>query len=122
MTKVIDFDAFRAEQEAEPVVLRVNGHEYALPSSIPASLALDIIRRNPDSSDVELRADELATMGDKIFGGKETFDKIVEENGITMEELPELFKMVFATYNGTGEPDAPNPETPAPTRRKTSSR
>lgn len=120
MTKVIDFDAFRAEQAAEPVELRINGHTYALPASIPASLALDIIRRNPDDSELELSASELATLGDKIFGGKENFAAIIDENNITMTELPELFKMVFATYNGA--PEAPNPETPAPKSRKTSSR
>jgi hypothetical protein len=122
VTKVIDFDAFRAEQEAEPVELRVNGRTYELPASIPASLALDIIRRNPDGSVVELDSSELATMGDKIFGGKENFSRILEDNSITMAELPELFKLVFATYNSAGASEAPNPATPARTRRKTSSR
>lgn len=119
MTRVIDFDAFRAEQKAEPLVLRVGGNEYTLPSSLPATLALDIIRRNPNEADVELRSDELEELGQSIFGGAETFHRILVENNITLEELPELFKLVFATYNG--EPEAPNPETPDPTSAETGS-
>ncbi len=119
MTKVIDFDAFRAEQNAEPLILKIGGHEYELPASIPATLALDIIRRNPDESNVEIEANELATMGDKVFGGREAFNRILDENGITMAELPDLFKMVFAMYNGAS--DDPNPETPDPKSAETAS-
>jgi hypothetical protein len=113
VTRVIDFDAFRAEQKADPLILKLGGHEYELPSSLPATLALDIIRRNPNEADVELESSELDTLGQTIFGGEEKFRRILSENNITLTELPELFKMVFATYNG--EPDAPNLETPNPT-------
>ena len=41
---LIDFDAFRAEQQARPLIIRVGGQDYALPSSPPASVALDGIR------------------------------------------------------------------------------
>ena len=41
---LIDFDAFRAEQQARPLIIRVGGTEYALPSSPPAAVALDGIR------------------------------------------------------------------------------
>lgn len=113
MTRVIDFDAFRAEQKAEPIMLKLGGHTYPLPSSLPATLALDVIRKNGVDSEAELGPGELVTMGEGIFGGSEQFNAILSENSITMEELPELFKMVFATYNG--EPEVPNPESPAST-------
>ena len=109
MTRVIDFDAFRAEQKAEPLELHIGGNVYSLPTSLPASLALDVIRMNADDSEAEVKPDTLAVMGGGIFG-EDLFRQILDENGITLAELPELFKMVFAVYSG--EPDSPNPETP----------
>jgi hypothetical protein len=109
LTRVIDFDAFRAEQKAEPLELKIGGHVYQLPTSLPAALALDVIRLNAEEGeDAEVKPDFLETMGRGIFGG-DLFETIIQENGITMAELPELFKMVFAVYSG--EPDSPNPET-----------
>ena len=111
MTKVIDFDAFRAEQKVEPIALKLGGHTYPLPSSLPATLALDVIRKNADNSDEEMSPGDMVAMGEGIFGGAEQFNAILTENNVTMEELPELFKMVFSMYNG--EPEAPNPESPS---------
>ncbi len=107
MTRVIDFDAFRAEQNAEPIELRVGGHTYQLPTSIPATLALDVIRLNAEDSEADFKPEQLISMGRGIFGG-DLFETVLNDNGITMAELPDLFKMVFAMYSG--EPDAPNPE------------
>jgi flagellar motor switch protein FliM len=110
LTRVVDFDAFRAEQKADPITLKVGGNTYQLPAAIPASLALDIIRKNGDDATAELDPATLITMGNAIFGGDETFTKILDENKITMDELPKLFEMVFAEYNGASED--PNPESP----------
>ncbi len=107
MTRVIDFDAFRAEQIAEPLELHIGQNVYNLPTSLPAALALDIVRMNAKEEDDEVDLDTLAVMGDGVFGA-ELYEKILRENNITMTELPELFKLVFAMYSG--EPDAPNPE------------
>ncbi len=117
MTRVIDFDAFRAEQKVEPIALKLGGHTYSLPAALPATLALDVIRKNSVDAAEELDPATMVDMGEAIFGGPEQFNKILTENNVTMNELPELFKMVFATYNG--EPEAPNPESPsAPTPAK----
>ena len=113
MTKVIDFDAFRAEQKADPIVLKLGGNSYTLPASLPATMALDIIRKNGEDASVELGAADLVPMGEAIFGGPEQFKHILDDNGVGMDELPDLFKMVFEAYNG--EPEAPNPESPAST-------
>jgi hypothetical protein len=107
LTRVIDFDAFRSEQTAEPLELRIGGRVYNLPSSLPASLALDVIRMNAEDATAEFKAEDLMAMGRGIFGG-ELFDTVLRDNGVTMEELPELFKMVFNAY--TGAPEDPNPE------------
>ncbi len=110
MTRVIDFDAFRAEQKAEPLDLKIGGHTYTLPSSLPASLALDVIRQNGDDPNAEMDPTQLISMGEGIFGGHDEFKKILDDNHVTMEELPELFKMVFNAYNGASED--PNPVKP----------
>jgi hypothetical protein len=118
VTKVIDFDAFRAEQKAEPVSLKIGGRDYPLPSALPASMALDIIRRTEDNASEEIEGAELLRMGEEIFGGKGEFDALLRENKVTLTELPELFKMVFAAYNGASED--PNPESPASTETTSS--
>jgi len=108
LTRVVDFDAFRAEQKADPIILKLGGNEYKLPPALPASLALDIIRKNGDDPTAEMDTGSLVEMGNAIFGGEESFRLILDDNSITMDELPELFKMVFAQYNGA--PEDPNPE------------
>jgi hypothetical protein len=103
---VIDFDAFRAEQKAEPLEFIIGGNTYILPSALPASLALDVIRRNALDSEAELDPESLIVIGNALFAGK--FDRVLDENQVTMDEIPELFRLIFAQYSG--EPEAPNPE------------
>lgn len=112
MTKVIDFDAFRAEQKAEPLELKIGGKTFTLPSALPATLVVDVIRRNTVNADEEFEAEELVKMGQAIFGSDEAFNTLLNEGAVTVTELPELFKMIFAAYTSDGEPDAPNSEIP----------
>ncbi len=107
MTNVIDFDAFRAEQKAEPVRLIIGGETYALPSSLPAALALDVIRMQANGKAEGDEVDEqyLETIGKALFGG-DLFLEVIQKHNITLSELPDLIRLVFAAYQSP----APNRE------------
>lgn len=105
MSKVIDFDAFRAEQKKEPVILTLGGRDYSLPPSLPAALALDLIRMNADDSDAEFRSEDIERMGAELFGGSAKFHEVLREGAVTMDEMPELMKQVLNTYAGVKGPN-----------------
>jgi hypothetical protein len=106
MTRVIDFDAYRAEQKKEPVELKIGGKTYELPSSLPASLALDMVRLKADmDSKAEIPPEILGKLGVGAFG-EETFRAILEEHALTLDELGKLMQDVLRAYTGTEDEDA----------------
>lgn len=136
--QVIDFDAFRREKAAQggtpaPILFRVGGKEYPIPSEPPAAVALDIIRmkRTVDQAQAEadaaraagLPAAETATktgmasleslmgIGEAIFG-LEAFAEILRENRIGSVELGELITKAFDAWPASEGDAAPNPRTP----------
>jgi hypothetical protein len=75
--RVIDLDvarAARAETAGQPVVLKINGQQIALPSEVPADFALF-------SADGRLREAVEALFGDQaeaFFGAKPSIDDLNE--------------------------------------------
>jgi hypothetical protein len=114
---VIDFDAYRAEQAEEPVLLKVGGKEYTLPTSLPASIALEIVRMNAAGPDAEVSEAYLERLGRAMFGGDQ-FVEIIEANNITLKELGPLITMAMAAYGG-GEATVTPPNREARRRAKT---
>lgn len=118
--QIIDFDAFRAEQNEEPVVILIGGRRHELPSSLPASIALDIIAMHRTIGDgAKIPPESLEKMGRGLFGDQ--FDVIVTENRLTMVELGELMQRVLTAYN----PEAgkvPNRERRRRQRKRSGSR
>jgi hypothetical protein len=120
--KLIDFDAFRAEQQDEPVVLRIGGREYNLPPSMPAAVAVDTIRLQETmktTDDVPVTV--LDKMGKAIFGAA-IWEELLAEHRLNIAEIPELIKMAFAAYSpGGGEGKAdPQAASTQPTKRRRS--
>lgn len=112
MSRTVDFDAFRREQQREPLHLVINGRTRDLPPSLPASLALDVLRiqqREGDATDVSL--DDLLKVGGAMFGGDDAFAAVMAEGDVALDELPDLIRMVLEAYQDTD----PNP--PARERR-----
>ena len=74
---LIDFDAFRAEQQSRPLIIRIGGQDYALPSSPPAAVALDGIRLSRSGAstvppeEVSAKTARQATANDSPIGKKE---------------------------------------------------
>lgn len=114
MTRTVDFDAFRAEQQKEPVHLVIGGETYNLPPSMPASIAVEIIsmqQQFQDEDDVPINV--LNTMGEAVFG-TDLWRTILVKHRIEVEELPDLLQMVLAVYSKDGASDPQK----ASTRRK----
>lgn len=97
MSRRVDFDAFRASQKKEPVVLVIGGEEVSLAADIPANIILDIMAQGADA-DVE-DASILALL-DAAFGGEEKRSEIVSRFEIGLTELGDLARMVMSAYSG----------------------
>jgi hypothetical protein len=127
MTKLVDFDAYLREQEAEPFILRVGGREYNLPPSPAASVAMRFARlqRETETMTPIEAAAAFEQMGRDLFG-PDVFRQLVDDGillpdgsrrGFTMSELEALIKQVADAYNEEATPP-PNRKT----RRATSQR
>ena len=99
---LIDFDAFRAEQQARPLIIRVGGQDYALPSSPPASVALDGIRLSRSGA-TTIPADEVARLADDLFGTA-VLDELLRLHRLTVAELQALIGQVMDAYAAEASP------------------
>jgi len=91
----IDFDAARAERNAEPVTLTLGGVTYVLPPALPADIALDLIRLRADAGDgAEVPIGELHKFAHSLLGTEA--DAIISR--ITLPELEDLLTRLIAIY------------------------
>lgn len=98
----IDFDAYRAEQQARPLIIRIGGQDYALPSSPPASVALDGIRL-ARSGATTVPPDEVAGLAEGLFG-KTVLDELTGVHRLTVDELQALISRVMDIYAAEASP------------------
>jgi hypothetical protein len=99
---LIDFDAFRAEQQNRPLLIRIGGTEYALPSSPPASVALDGIRLSRSGA-TTVPPDEVAGLAEGLFG-KAVLDELIHIHRLTVDELQALISKVMDIYAAEASP------------------
>ena len=99
---LLDFDAFRAEQQARPLLIRVGGTEYALPSSPPAVVALDGIRLSRSGA-TTVPADEVARLAEGLFGAT-VLDELLRVHRLTVAELQALISRVMDAYAAEASP------------------
>lgn len=119
MTRTIDFDQFRAEQKDEPLDFIIGGKHYALPSNLPASLAVDIIRMRAQlGEDDEVPVDVMESFGRNLFG-ETIWEALLQEHRITITEIPVLIERVMEAY--TEAPKDEGSETKSPTSATTKS-
>lgn len=120
MTRTVDFDAFRAERKDEPVLFKIGGKTYELPSSLPAAIAVDVIRlRAVEGDEAEVPLDVLETFGAAMFG-KEIWEQLKDEHRLTMSELPRLLEMVLEVYTEEDPKDQESPASTSPTSESSS--
>lgn len=112
--RVIDFDKFRAESKDEPVEFIIGGKTYNLPSSLPASMAVDVLRMKADmDDDEEVPAEQMDTFGRSLFGPT-MWEALLNEHRITVDEISPLMEQVFEAYMGEPEESA-DPKSESPT-------
>ena len=112
MSKTIDFDAFRSERAHETISLVVGGKTYTLPGSLPAALALDVVRINAaQEKGEEVKTEDLVDIGAAIFGGAEQFREVLTIGRVTMDDFGDFIKLILEAY--TAEVAPPNPTTQA---------
>ena len=99
---LIDFDAFRAEQQARPLIIRVGGTDYALPSSPPAAVALDGIRLSRSGA-TTIAADDVARLAEGLFGTA-VLDDLLRVHRLTVAELQALIGRVMDAYAAEASP------------------
>ena len=99
---LIDFDAFRAEQQARPLIIRVGGTDYALPSSPPAAVALDGIRLSRSGA-TTVPAEDVARLAEGLFGTT-VLDELLRVHRLTVVELQALIGQVMDAYAAEASP------------------
>ena len=118
--KFIDFDAFRAEQDLDPVKFRIGGVVYDLPPSLPASVAVDVIRMKQTMTDESMiSTDKLAEFCSAVFGS-ELWAEVQDRHRITLSELPTLLTMVLAAYTESDEDPKAEAGQTSPTKESSS--
>lgn len=110
-----DFDAFRREQEQEPLKLRIGGREYDLPPSPPAIVALEGLRLSK-AGVKKVPPEKVEAIARGLFPG-DLLDEIVTTHGLSVAELAALIERVMDAYGKSLTPP-PNRET----RRATTTR
>lgn len=126
MSQVIDFDAWREERKAAAngegagPTIKVGGKEYRLPPTIPAAVALDVVRfKRAKGDDATVPANMLINIGESLFG-EEDFRSILADNQLDLDQLGQLIMMAFGAYDESQGGDAvPNPKTPKRQKRST---
>jgi hypothetical protein len=106
VTTTVDFDAFRAEQNQEPVKLVIGGKIYDLPAAMPASIAVDLIRMKSSlADDDDVPVDQLDRVGRAVFGA-DLWETVLGEHRIQVNEIGPLIQMVLAAYSPPDPPAA----------------
>lgn len=98
MSRYADFDAYWSEAEEEPFVIKAFGREYVLPSDLPASVALRILRLQRRYFDCAIPSDELMDLG-LLLIGKEQIERLCAD-GMTVGQLGELLQWILSSYAG----------------------
>lgn len=107
-SKIIDFDAFRKEQDKKPVILRIGGKDYNLSPELPAAVALDIVRMQREhGADEDVPPEKIEELGVSLIG--EQFHSILREHNVGLEEMAWLVQQALRVYNQ--EMPGPNRQT-----------
>jgi hypothetical protein len=107
LANLIDFDAFRAEQEEATIPVKVGGVIYRVPASPPASAVLDAIRlQKADSTTIE--PEDVFKLAAGILGVAS--EAIIRDGGLSIADLMTLLNQVANRQSAAAMPP-PNRET-----------
>lgn len=97
-SRVLDFDAYLAEQNQVPVILRFKGVDYDLGAELPAMVALEVVRQRAlhgDNGDIPPEKLEELLRG--VLG--EHYDPIVVEGRLGLQAMGTMLVEVFQRFN-----------------------
>lgn len=115
-SRLIDFDAARAERVKEPLMLRAYGQTFELPGSLPAALFLDIValeEAKGTAGEVTFK-DSLALL-QRVFP-QDVLDQLLESDDFSVDDFTELAGLVVRTYMETPANKETAGNSPAPNR------
>lgn len=95
--KLIDFDAFRAEQRGEPLKIKIEGETYELAADLPAAVMLDYLRLTEDGDETVIPTRQLRKVMLHMFGA-EVLEALVDKHRLTDRELSALFQQTMSAY------------------------
>lgn len=121
MSRTVDFDSFRAEQHQDPVLFIIGGETYELPASLPAAVAVDVIRLHASEGDAaDVKVEDLNVFGSAIFGPA-LWREILDKHRIGTHELSPLLEKVLEVYSeNPKEKPAKQPALTSPTKANAS--
>ena len=108
---LIDFDAFRAEQQARPLIIRIGGQDYALPVE---SAGVGRARRDPPrpaAARRPCRPTRSRGLAEGLFGTA-VLDELIRVHRLTVAELQALITPGHGHLRRRGQP-TPKPGEPA---------
>lgn len=100
--KYKDFDAMFEEMNGEKIAFKAYGKMYEIDKAMPASIVLELARREKDSG---IDSEFLFKVARHIFGD-DVLDEIASNKGFTMAKLEQLIKWAFEAINGKADTDA----------------
>jgi hypothetical protein len=108
--RFIDYDAARAEREREPLILKAFGRSFKLPSQMPASLFLDLVRMEEErGSAEELTIRDAFRLMSHVLP-KPVLDELMEHKELSVDDFGELVGMIVQAYKGDDLGEAPAPD------------
>lgn len=116
-SRYIDFDAARAEQTQEPLLLHAYGETFELPGTMSAALFLDILRMEQDrGADSEVTFSEAVALLRRVLP-EDVLAALVERPDFSLNDMIELTGMVIKAYATGVGPQQGEAKAPSRTRR-----
>lgn len=116
MSRLIDFDAARAERTKEPLMLRAYGQTFELPGSLPAGLFLDIVAmEEARGSDSEVTFKDSLSLLQRVFPPA-VLDQLLESDDFGVDDFTELAALVVQNYMAMRANRETAGNSPAPNR------
>lgn len=100
-----DFDAWNAEREEKPLVFKVKGREFSLPSGLPAIIPIRAMRLKAQyGEDAEVPPEATLDMALSLFGDAQMQELL--DTGVDIETLAEIVSWAISEYSGTAPGNA----------------
>jgi hypothetical protein len=104
-SRTIDFDAFWAEKERQPIKVKVKGKWYDLPPTLPAGVVVKVCRiKRAQEAGEKVEDAAMVDLAISIIG-REQLDSMCED-GLDSEEMGDMVRQLTAVYRGAPLPQA----------------